>query len=180
MENKFRLYEPTLFLRDGKEWIKGFTMERPIKKGYDIPDWEYQCQCEYEHELSMKQFLDSAIEYPVCEGSNVRSLAIEMILNKEGSISFEELRNKYTTGIRIDSLADRLEVVEDWVDEFYPNGKSKGSKIIVKQIRLRPEVKEESQDELIKEAEDLICDLLGASNRKDAIRLIELIKKIKQ
>lgn len=137
-----KLFEPTLFLRDGKEWIKGFTMERPddeplkYKKHSEGLSW---------HDYLMKQFeADAAVEYPVCEGSRflLKMEVTEKILNDKPYI----IEIQLASGLRIDELADRLEIrrykVKDGVTldepQFY--------------ICLRPEVKEESQNDLWIEA----------------------------
>lgn len=129
---KQHLYEPTLFLRDGKEWIKGFTMERPIHIYSDNPDWQ-QSKLYLNSEQYFK-FMTSAAEYPVCEESfkEIKSIMRKTFYPMD---SIDE--SLETVGVCIDDLADRLEVVDVCVDWDVIEGKQ-----YQKQIRLRPEVKE--------------------------------------
>lgn len=128
------IFEPTLFLLNGKEMVKFYTMERP-RSVYPI-----NIRIQYSYSERMKEFLASVVEYPMCEWS--KELLKKEMFDKIffGKWTYEKISEQInSTGIRIDDLADRLEVVDVVSDpKRHPLKKEK-------QIRLRPEVKKKSQ-----------------------------------
>lgn len=169
-----KIHEPTLFLRDGKEWIKGYTMERPDHSMF------YTGVENKEYKRLMKKFLASAVEYPVCEGSR-KEFRKECVMRWDRTLG-KSLDDDLQTGIRIDELADRLEVVPGLQyclsDQCYlakkctsvnPYGKGcgAGSEYF---IHLRPKVKEESQGELWNE-------IIGLMDVSVSIRILRLLKQ---
>lgn len=130
---KQSIYEPALYALNGQLRIKAFTIERPKPPFIGTNGKEYM----------MNKFLASAIDYPVQEGS-IQEFKIFV-----GTKLFElkpklGIKDAIEQSVRIDELADRLEVVGEYgYDETGP--------IDTRTICLLPEVKEESQFDIFQE-----------------------------